>query len=83
MPTSKKLDKTIFVKYCAWEPLGSPINYKYKNSSEQRNDVTKKYQNFLFEWGEYCQALECGRARYLRSRIALLFVAGQANDVTS
>ena len=33
----------------------------------------KKDQNFIFEWGggERCQALECGRARYLPSLIDL------------
>ena len=30
-----------------------------------------KYQNFLLEWGERCQAEACGGARYLPSLIAL------------
>ena len=45
-----------------------------KNSNEQSNDVTKKYQNFLFLWGERCQALACGGARYLPSLMALLLL---------
>ena len=57
--------------------LDSPINEKYKNSNEQRNDVTKKDQIFsiLMGGGERCQALECGRARYLPSLISLFCYA--------
>ena len=46
-----------------------------KNSSEQRNDVTKKMGGGGVGGGR-CQALECGRARYLPSLIALLMMVG-------
>ena len=35
----------------------------------------KKYQHFRFYWGERCQALACGGARYLPSLIALFYNA--------
>ena len=45
---------------------------------------TKKYQNFRFYWGERCQALACGGARYLPSLIALflLVLLGSLTDRT-
>ena len=48
-----------------------------KNSSEQRNDVTKKMGG---GGGGRCQALVCGRARYLPSLIAL-FVKIESNNL--
>ena len=50
-----------------------------KNSSEQRNDVTKK----MGGGGGRCQALECGRARYLPSLIALLLLCHCVVKITN
>ena len=52
--------------------LGSRINSKYNNSSEQRNDVTKKYQNFDFNGVNVAKHWHV--ARYLPSLIALFVI---------
>ena len=50
-PLSQKLDLQFISNILYLNFLGSCINYKYKNSSEQRNDVMKKIKMFYFNGG--------------------------------
>ena len=43
-----KTGLTISFKCFSWEPLGQPDQLKIKNSSDQRNDVTKNIKFFYF-----------------------------------
>ena len=43
MAKISKLDRQVLSNLFHGNLLGSPIDYKYKNSSEQRNDVTNVF----------------------------------------